>query len=120
MKYGENGNYKKHGFRASEIYYAMTAEVPEIYDYHYKRVDGKLVPDLDRPIYKIDRLEVFQQELILDSLRYRYEDRLKKLAEFHLAQKYEDDERYQNFIAYIQKKSKTDTDSDSQQCLPLF
>lgn len=114
MKHGENGNYKRHGFRASEIYYAMTAEIPDIYAYHKKRVNGKFVPDLTRPIYKIDRLDEFQQELILDGLRPRYEDRIKKLAEFHAAMKRENDEKYQNFICYMQQKSKTKTEPDSQ------
>lgn len=120
MKHGEKGDYSKHGFKASEIYYAMTAEVPEIYDYHYKRVDGEWVPDLNRPIYKIDTLDVFQQELILDGLQPEYSERLKKLSEFHASKKREDDERYQNFIRYMEQKSKSNTDNGSQQCLPLF
>ena len=114
MKHGEKGNYKRHGFRASEIYYAMTAEIPDIYAYHMKRVNGNFVPDLTRPIYKIDRLDEFQQEFILDGLRPRYEDRLKKLAEFHAAMKHENDEKYQNFICYMQQKLKTKTEPDSQ------
>lgn len=120
MRYGENGNYSKRGFRASEIYYAMTAEVPEIYEYHRKVVNGIFVPDLTRPIYKIDTLDEFQQEFILDGLRSRYEDRLKKLDEFHAAMKRENDEKYQNFICYMQQKSKAKTEPDSQQCLPLL
>lgn len=107
MKYGENGNYTKRGFKASEIYYAMTAEVPEICGYGYKRVDGQLVPDLNKPIYSIDRLDEFQQEFILDGLRARHEERLKKLDKFHAANKREDDERYQNFVSYMQQKIKT-------------
>lgn len=119
MKYGEKGDYSKHGFKASKIYYAMTAEVPEIYDYHYKRVDGEWVPDLNRPIYKIDTLDVFQQELILDGLQSRYKERFEKLAEFHASKKREDDEICQNLVCYIEQKLKPNTHDDFQLCLPL-
>ena len=98
---------------ASEIYYAMTAEVPEIYSYEKTWKDGVLVPDLTKPIYAIDRMDEFQQEFILDSLRERYEERIKKLEEFHSKSKREDEERYQNYIAYRQQKHK----SAQQQCL---
>jgi len=120
MVHGENGNYSEHGFRASEVYYAMTGREPEIYGYRHKRVKGEFVLDFSRPIYKIDRLDIFQQELILDGLQPEYSERLKKLSEFHASKKREDDERYQNFIRYMEQKSKSNTDNGSQQCLPLF
>lgn len=93
----------------------MTAEMPEIHSYKHKWENGIPVPDLTKPIYAIDRMDEFQQEFILDGLRERYEERIKKLEEFHSKNKREDEERYQNYIAYKQQKHK----SAQQQCLAL-
>jgi len=93
----------------------MTAEVPEIHSYEKTWKDGVLVPDPAKPIYAIDRLEEFQQELILDSLQGKYKERIRKLEEFHAKNKREHEERYQNYIAFKQQKQK----SAQQQCLPL-
>jgi hypothetical protein len=106
MKYGENGNYKRHGFKASEIYYAMTGETPEIIGYQSFWRDGEIETDYSKPIYRIDTLHEFQQEFILDGLDPKYKQRLEKLKDFHLQNKRQDDEKYQNFIAYVQQKSK--------------
>jgi hypothetical protein len=115
LKYGEHGSFKNKGFQASEIYYAMTAEIPEVGSYEKTWQDGQLVPDLDRPIYAIDMLEEFQQELILDGLEEKYKQRMEKLEKFHARNRREEEERYQNYIAYRQQKEK----SAQQQCLPL-
>lgn len=115
LRYGEHGSFKRKGFKASEIYYAMTAEIPEVGGYEETWQDGQLVPDLNRPIYAIDMLEEFQQEFILDGLKNKYKERIEKLEKFHARNRREEEERYQNYIAYRQQKEK----SAQQQCLPL-
>lgn len=107
MRKGEKGDYRRKGFKASEIYYAMTAEIPEIHSYKHKWENGIPVPDLTKPIYAIDRMDEFQQEFILDGLRGRYEERIEKLNEFHAKTKREGDERYQNFMAYMRLKQQS-------------
>ena len=93
----------------------MTAEVPEIHDYEKTWKDGVLVPDINKPIYYIDTLNEFMQELILDGLAEKYKERIDKLDAFHRENRRQDEERYQNYIAYRQQKEK----SAQQQCLPL-
>ena len=93
----------------------MTAEVPEIHDYEKTWKDGILVPDITKPIYLIDTLDEFQQEFILDGLAGKYKERINKLDEFHRRSRRDDEERYQNYIAYRYQKEK----SSPQQCLPL-
>gem|GEM_PF-4143446 len=115
LRYGEHGSFKNKGFKASEIYYAMTAETPEIYDYDWSWKDGEWVPDPGKPIYLIDTLSEFQQEFILDGLKEKYKERIEKLEKFHARNRREEEERYQNYIAYRQQKEK----SAQQQCLPL-
>jgi len=87
----------------------MTAEIPEIGGYEETWQHGQPVPDLSRPIYAIDTLEEFQQELILDGLKDKYEERIKKLEKFHARNRREEEERYQNYIAYRHQKEKSAT-----------
>lgn len=104
MIYGEKGNFTRKGFKASEIYYAMTGREPEILDY-IKKKKGKDFVHI--PIYSIDRMERFKQEFILEGLHKEWIERIDKLAIFLAKEKYSNDERYQNFIAYMTQKNKT-------------
>lgn len=104
MIYGEKGNFIRKGFKASEIYYAMTGREPEILAY-IKKKKGKDFVHI--PIYRIDRMERFQQEFILEGLHKEWIERIDKLAIFLAKEKYSNDERYQNFIAYMIQKNKT-------------
>jgi len=103
MIYGEKGNFTRKGFKASEIYYAMTGREPEILDY-IKKKKGKDFVHI--PIYSIDRMERFKQEFILEGLHKEWIERIDKLAIFLAKEKYSNDERYQNFIAYMTQKNK--------------
>lgn len=104
MTDGEMGDFRRAGFKASEIYYAMTGREPEVYHY-IKKKKGKDFVDI--PIYRIDRMDRFQQEFILDGLHKEWIERMEKVKEFLAKKKYMDDERYQNFIAYMIQKNKT-------------
>lgn len=98
------GDFRRAGFKASEIYYAMTGREPEVYDY-IKKKKGKDFVYI--PIYRIDRMDRFQQEFILDGLHKEWIERMEKVAKFLVKKKYMEDERYQNFIAYMIQKNKT-------------
>jgi hypothetical protein len=101
---GENGSFKRKGFQASEIYYAMTGEVPVVHHYKQAYIGGVWDVDLDDPVYWIDTLDTLQQEFILDGLRDKWEKRLENLRLLEIQERREQDQLYQNFMAYLQQK----------------
>lgn len=82
----------------------MTGEVPVVHHYKQTYIDGVWDVDLDDPVYWIDTLDTLQQEFILDGLRGEWEERLENLKLLKIQERREQDQLYQNFIAYLQQK----------------
>lgn len=82
----------------------MTGEVPVVHHYKQVCIDGVWDVDLDEPVYWIDTLDTLQQEFILDGLRDEWEKRLENLKLLKIQERREQDQLYQNFMAYLQQK----------------
>jgi len=101
---GENGSFKRKRFKASENYYAMTGEVPVVHHYKETYIGGVWDIDPDDPVYWIDTLDTLEQEFILDGLKGKWEKRLENLKLLKIQERREQDQLYQNFIAYLEQK----------------
>lgn len=82
----------------------MTGEVPVVHHYKKAYIGGVWDVDLDDPVYWIDTLDTLQQEFILDGLRDKWEKRLENLKLLKIQERREQDQLYQNFMAYLQQK----------------
>ncbi len=82
----------------------MTGEVPVVHHYKQAYIDGVWDVDLNDPVYWIDTLDTLQQEFILDGLRDTWEKRLENLKLLEIQERREQDQLYQNFMAYLQQK----------------
>ena len=82
----------------------MTGEVPVVHHYKETYIGGVWDIDLDDPVYWIDTLDTLEQEFILDGLKGKWEKRLENLKLLKIQERREQDQLYQNFMAYLEQK----------------